>query len=67
MLASIPQPTRLSAVDRNKPLAAALSHFLKLKSEGSTNVSLQWFYQNKLQARFNGPSITTVRLWASRL
>jgi len=63
LLAGIPG-TKPCAVERNEPLAQALRHFLKLKEEGTTKVSLEWFYEKKLKAQFNGPSMTTVRRWA---
>lgn len=62
LLADIPG-SKPCAVERNAPLAAALRHYMALYADGTTKVSLQWFYEEKLKAAFNGPSMTTVRRW----
>ena len=66
LLADLPSGKKPCAVERNEPLAAALRHFLSLSEKGEAHVSLEWFYENKLKARFDGPSMTSVRRWVRR-
>ena len=67
LLADVPDSlTKPCAVERNKPLAQALRHYRSLLAEGKTHASLEWFYENKLKAAFDGPSMTTVRRWSRR-
>jgi len=47
-------PTK-NSIAKNEPLARAISHFLKLRREGKTDVTLHWFYQHKLQRTYGGP------------
>ncbi len=62
LLSDIPG-SRPCKVERNRPLVAALKHFLKLKKKGDTSASLEWFYEAKLKEKFKGPSMSTVRRW----
>jgi len=51
-------------VERNKPLAKALRHYLKLKAEGKTHVPLEHLYLKEgLRELYDGPSMTSVRRW----
>lgn len=66
---SCPPPWR-NMINDNKPLAEAITYFLRLKVSGNEQVkhiSLSWFYREKLQARFNGPSsIDTVKAYVRK-
>ena len=67
LLADVPDNlTKPCAVERNAPLAAALRVYRRMLADGETHASLEWFYENKLKAVFNGPSMTTVRRWSRR-
>jgi len=67
LLADVPDSlTKPCAVERNKPLAQALRVYRQMLVDGETHASLEWFYENKLKAAFNGPSMTTVRRWSRR-
>ena len=56
---------KLSMIEKNKPLAEAITHFMHLTQSADTRVeglSLNWFYENKLRPKYGGPSkIDTVK------
>lgn len=64
-------PPRLrNMVNDNRPLAEAITYFLKMKASGAEQVKhidLAWFYREKLQVRFEGPSsIDTVKAYVRK-
>jgi hypothetical protein len=62
-LAKVPKKQQISVVAANADLAAALAHFMKLKGadDPRAHVTLNWFYNNVLRDKFDGPCITTVK------
>ncbi len=69
LLSECKLPQQRNMVNDNGPLAEAITYFLKLKAAGDEQVrhlDLAWFYREKLQARFDGPSIDTVRTYVRK-
>lgn len=64
-------PRKPGMIEKNKPLAKAITHFMKLKfneDERVEHVSLAWFYENKLRPKYNGPKkIETVKKFISEV
>lgn len=70
MLSESCPPKWRNMINDNKPLAEAIRYFLKLKAanvEHVQHISMAWFYREKLQARFDGPSsIDTVKAYVRK-
>ena len=67
LLDEVPEVRTRNIIEDNKPLADAISYFLRLKAEGDprAHVSLKWFFENKLRPKYGGPkTVDTVRKFA---
>jgi len=54
-------------VERNKPLAKALRHYLAKVKSGETRVPLEHLYVTQgMRELFNGPSMNSVRRWVQK-
>ena len=65
LLDELPEHRKTRAMDAYPELRAALVRFLDLKATNDerARVSFQWFYQNKLQPTFGGPTHHAARNW----
>lgn len=66
VLAGLPKNGRKCKVCDNEPLSRAIVRFLDLKAEGQAPVPFTWFYREKLQDHFDGPSQRTAQDHARR-